>query len=270
MSQMLSLSPPPTLRLLLEGRAGYELLAGYLSRPVLERVTPRGDGHPVLVLPGFIASGLSTAPLRQFLKDLGYQAHCWKQGRNLGWREGLEERLHERVEELWNVYGGKLSLVGWSLGGVYARELARELPHAVRSVVTLGSPFGGAPRANHSWQLYETLSGTRLDEIDAERLERMREPPPVPSTAIYSRTDGVTAWQCCVERPGPHSESIEVAGSHCGLGWNPLVYLAIADRLAQPEGRWRPFRRSGWRRHFYRRPRLQGAAVLEPATCAAG
>jgi len=262
MSENRALSPPSTWLLLLEGRATYELLAGYLSRPVLERVTPRGDGHPVLVLPGFIASGVSTRPLRRFLKDLGYQAHCWKQGRNLGLTDGLEERMRERVEDLWRAYGKKLSLVGWSLGGVYARELARELPHAVRTVITLGSPFG-APRANHSWQLYETLSGTRLDEIAAERLERMRQPPPVPATAIFSRTDGVTAWQCCVERPGPQTESIEVVGSHCGLGWNPLVYLAIADRLAQPEGRWRPFRRSGWRRHFYPRPRLRGAFGLE-------
>ena len=83
----------------------------------------------------------------------------------------------------------------------------------------------------------------------------MREPPQVPSTAIYSETDGITAWQCCFERPGPLSESVEVSGSHCGLGWNPLVYMVIADRLAQPEGAWQPFRRSGLRRHFFRRPR---------------
>jgi len=150
--------------------------------------------------------------------------------------------------------GRKVSLIGWSLGGVFAREVARQIPEEVRLVITLGSPFG-APKANHSWRLYELLAGTRIRDIDPARLEQMATPPPVPSTAIYSETDGVVAWQCCLERPGPHSESVAVHGSHMGLGFNPLVYEVIADRLAQPEGRWSPFRRTGLRRHFYRRPR---------------
>ena len=248
-----SLAPPARWLLLMEGRAVYELASWYLVRPLLD--LPPGDGHPVLVFPGFIASGISTRPLRRFLLDLGYAQHCWKQGRNLGLQEGLEERMQERVWELRKRYGRKVSLIGWSLGGVFAREVAREVPDDVRQVITLGSPFGGPPTANHSWRLYNLLSDTKIEDLDPDHLERLREPPPVPSTAIYSETDGITAWQCCVERPGPVAENVEVRGSHCGLGVNPLTYTVIADRLAQPEGRWQPFRRSGLRRHFFRRPR---------------
>ncbi len=253
-----SLTPPSRWLLLAEGRAVYELAGLFLTKRFLK--LPRGDGHPVLVFPGFIASGVSTRPLRTFLHHQGYNAHCWKQGRNLGLSEGLEERMAARVHEMRQRYGSKVSLIGWSLGGVFAREVARELPEDIRLVITLGSPFG-APRANHSWHLYDVLSDTRIKDIDPSHFERMRDPPPVPSTAIYSETDGICAWQCCVERPGPTSESIAVEGSHCGLGWNPLVYTAIADRLSQPEGRWRPFRRSGLRRHFFRRPRYHLAGL---------
>lgn len=252
------LGPPSRWLLLCETRAVYELAGLYAVRPFLE--LPRGDGHPVLVFPGFIASGVSTRPLRDFLARQGYAAHCWQQGRNLGLYDGLEERMHERVRDIRRRYGRKVSLVGWSLGGVFAREVARQIPDDVRLVITLGSPFG-APKANHSWRLYNLLSDTKIEELDPARFERMREPPPVPSTAIYSESDGITAWQSCLERSGPLSESIEVSGSHCGLGVNPLVYTAIADRLAQPEGQWRPFRRSGLRRFFFRRPRYHLARL---------
>lgn len=253
------LLPPARLLLLLEGRAVYELAATYVMRRWLDPPSG-GDGHPVIVFPGFIASGMSTRPLRQFLKEIGYTPYCWKQGRNLGLRHGLEERMQERVLEIQERHGGqKVSLIGWSLGGVFAREVARETADAVRLVITLGSPFSGpglgAARANHSWHLYNALSDTKIEDMDPAHFKRMREPPPVPSTAIYSETDGIVAWRCCVERPGPTSESVEVRGSHCGLGWNPLSYEVIADRLAQEEGDWQPFRRTGWRRRVFRRPR---------------
>jgi len=123
----------------------------------------------------------------------------------------------------------------------------------VRFVITLGSPFAGAPRASNAWQLYELASGRRAD--DRPGRERMKEPPPVPATAIFSRSDGIVAWQGCLEREGPGAENIEVEGSHSGLGHNPVVLYAIADRLAQPEGRWQPFDRSGLRSLVYPDPR---------------
>lgn len=246
--------PKPSLfNILGEGRAMYELAASYLAAPVL-RQAPRGDAHPVLVLPGFLASDFSTRFLRRFLGEQGFSAHPWKLGRNFGPREGVEDAMEERMLELFHRHGRKVSLVGWSLGGIYARELARRAPGAVRSVISLGSPFTGDPRANHSWRVFEWASGMKLDEIPEERFEHLRRTPPVPTTSIYSKTDGVAAWQCCLERTGPQAENIQVEASHLGLGFNPVVLYAVADRLAQPEGQWQPFRRRGLRKLFYRRP----------------
>jgi pimeloyl-ACP methyl ester carboxylesterase len=137
--------------------------------------------------------------------------------------------------------GRKVSLVGWSLGGIFARELARQHPEMVRLVVTLGSPFSGPPQATNVWRLYEIVSGEKIEAIDPRLTERMRKVPPVPSTAVYSRTDGVAAWQACLEPEAAHTENVEVPGSHCGLGHNPWAAWVIADRLSQAEGKWQPF-----------------------------
>jgi len=245
--------PPSLLWLLLEGRAVYELATTALVKPWL-RKAPRGDGHPVMVLPGFVASDLSTKPLRNFLKEQGFAAHPWLLGRNLGLRDGLEERLFERLRELRDRYDRKVSLVGWSLGGVFARELAALEPESVRSVITMGSPYNSNPKANHSWRAFEWVSRRKIEHIDPERVARLKEPLPVPTTSIYSRQDGITNWRCCIEDAGHQAESIGVPGSHCGLGVNPLVLYAVADRLAQPEGHWLPFNRSGVRSWVYRQP----------------
>jgi len=222
--------------LFLEGRAVQELGAFMLLRPWLS-AAPRGDGHPVLVLPGLLASDLSTQPLRSFLKAQGYAAHGWKQGRNLGLRPGIEASMLDRIDELYERHGHrKISLVGWSLGGIYARQLAKAFPALTRSVITLGSPFAGSARATRAWRLYEWVSGQRVETCDSHMGGRLAAPPPVPTTAVYSRTDGICAWQCCVERQGPLAESVEVRGSHLGLPHNPLVFHVLADRLAQPLG----------------------------------
>ncbi len=251
----------PSLGLLLiEGRALGELATTYAVMPLLRR-GPRGDGHPVLVLPGFLASDVSTAPLRRFLGRHGYATHPWELGRNLGPREGVEDRLMERLLEIRERHGRKVSLIGWSLGGVYARILANRSPEDVRCVITLGTPFNADPKANNSWRLFEWVSGQRIDEVDPETFRHIRETPPVPTTSVYSRTDGVTSWRCCVDKEGPLAENIRVPGSHCGLGANPLVLHAVLDRLAQPQGGWRRFRRSGLKRLLYWRPRGPSAAA---------
>ena len=256
------LRPPSRALLALEARAFLELGWFVQSLPLLS-LTPRGDGHPVLVLPGFTAGDLSTAPLRRFLESRGFHAHGWNQGRNLGMRPGLDLRMARRLRGIHWRFGCKVSLVGWSLGGIYARELARQHPDQVRQVITLGSPFNLSARANHAWRLYELLSGESVDD-EQELLERLREPLPVPTTAIYSRTDGVVAWQTCVDDESrPHTENVEVPGSHCGLGFNPLVAFVLLDRLSQAEGFWRPFDRRGLRRLFYRRPPANPRLALE-------
>lgn len=234
-------------------RAIAEFGALQVAAPLLAKA-PRGDGHPVLVLPGFTTSDLSTTVLRRYLTRQGYDAHSWDLGRNLGpkaiGREG--EKLVARLEAIHEATGRKVSLVGWSLGGVMARMVSRQVPDAVRQVISLGSPFTGSPRATNVWRAYEVLTGQRID--DAHTKTQLREsatPPPVPSTAIWSREDGIVAWQNCVEPFDTNSDNIEVHGSHCGLGVNPAVLFAVADRLALPEDDWTPFHRAGLRALFY-------------------
>jgi pimeloyl-ACP methyl ester carboxylesterase len=248
-----TLRPPSKTLMFLEGRAINEFGAFLGALPLLS-LAPRGDGHPVLVLPGLVASDMSTRPLRAFLNNRGYAANGWRQGRNLGLRDGVREAMVDLVQELNDIHGRKVSLIGWSLGGLYARQLAKMMPERVRSVITLGSPFAGPPKATNAWRVYEFASGRRADEVDPPFGGSLADAPPVPTTAIFSRTDGICAWQGCKEKPSAQTESIEVESSHCGMGHHPAVVYAVADRLAQPEGKWQPFDRSGWRALVYPDP----------------
>ena len=246
-----ALRPPSKTLLMLKGRALHELGAFWLMRPWMH-AAPRGDGHPVLVLPGLLASDVSTQPLRSFLRSHGYQVHGWDQGRNLGLREGVEQGMLDQIGELYERHGKrKISLVGWSLGGVYARQLAKIVPDQVRQVISLGSPFAGSPRATNAWRVYELASGQKVDDPDNHIAGPLADPPPVPTTSIFSRSDGICAWQTCLNEEGAEVENIEVVGSHCGLGHHPAAVYAVADRLSQPEGQWKKFDRSGWRAFVY-------------------
>ena len=233
---------PTAARALLESRAVPELGAFALAVPALQ-LLPRGDGHPVLVLPGLAASDLSTRPLRWYLRTRGYQTHGWKLGRNVGPTGRILDGLSARLAALSERHGRRVSIVGWSLGGVYARGLAREVPASVRQVITLGSPFRFLERTVRSSAPLQDAVGdadhsAEIADLTRRDLTHLR----VPSTAIYSRTDGVVPWRACVDRPGPQRENVEVRGSHVGLGHNPSVVYVVANRLAQPEGTWRPFR----------------------------
>ena len=234
-------------------RALFELSALAWSAPWL-MAGPRGDGHPVLVLPGFVTTDISTGILRRFLTAKGYEAHSWNLGRNLGpraiGREG--ELLIARLEEVHALTGEKVSLVGWSLGGVMARLLANWRPDLVRQVITLGSPFGGDPKASNVWRAYEALTGDRIESDHTRKLRAQSAmAPPVPTTAIFTKGDGIVAWQNCREGECDNTDNIEVYGSHIGLGVNPSVLNAIVDRLAQPEGEFTPFERKGLGRIVY-------------------
>jgi hypothetical protein len=250
-----AMKPPSRLLFALELRSLPELGGFVASLPLLTALAPRGDGHPVLVLPGLVTSDRSTAPLRSFLKGRGYPTYGWNLGRNYGPLPGIENKMLDRVKELADKHGSKVSIVGWSLGGIYARQLAKMLPDEVRTVLTLGSPFNGDPRSTNAWRLYEFTSGHKVDDRERHMGGAISDSPPVPTTAIYSRSDGICAWQTCVENDLPHTESIEVEASHCGLGHHPAVVYAIADRLAQPEGQWKKFDRGGFKALFYPDPR---------------
>lgn len=212
--------------------------------PTLLAFAPRGDGHPVLVLPGMLAGDASTALLRGALRQLGYDARGWGLGRNFGTRVVGNDgkNLLALVEAIFEGTGRRVSLVGWSLGGILARLVAQRQPELVRQVITLGSPIADDPLATNAWRIYEAVSGTRVDDAATRAfMLEVGRPLRVPSAAIFSKADGICAWQGCVAKPSACSENIEVRGSHCGLGANPLVLYAVADRLAQEEGKWKPF-----------------------------
>ena len=247
------LRAPSSLLLALEGRAWFEFGSLALSWPLLKNA-PSGDGHPVLVLPGLVAGDMSTWPLRKFLQQRGYAAEPWEQGLNFGPRREIVRGLVDRVRELHEEHGRKVSLIGWSLGGALACALAARMPKRVRQVITLGSPLqASGAHATNAWRIFELVSGYRANHPHLERIAA--KALKVPLTAILSKSDGIVNWRLSLAPEGAQRESIEVAASHFGLGGNPAVLWAIADRLAQAEGQWRAFERSGhWRSLFFRDP----------------
>jgi hypothetical protein len=248
------ITAPGPWQLMLEARAPWEYAALLAATPWLSQL-PRGDGHPVIVFPGLGASDTSTLPLRQFLRQRGYTPYAWQQGFNFGPRHGVLDSARARVRHLAERHGEAVSLVGWSLGGIYAREIAKEQPDIARCVITLGSPFAGHPRATNAWRFYEFVSGQAVHS-DEELLAQIRKPPGCPTTSVYSRSDGIVAWQCSLNESAPHTENIEVHASHVGMGMNPLALYVVADRLAQPLGGWQPFDVKGARRWFYKSTHL--------------
>lgn len=253
MVETTAIAPRKSL-LLLEGRAIPELFGFAAALPTLTALVPRGDGQPVLILPGLTAGDSSTVTMRRFLKTKGYPTYGWKMGLNFGPRPGVERGLIDLVENLADKYERKVSIVGWSLGGIYARQLGKMMPDLVRQVISMGSPFGGSPRATNAWRVYEMASGQSSHDGERHMGGAISAPAPVPSTAIYSKTDGICAWQNCIEVQSDIAENIEVRGSHCGMGHHPAAVYAVADRLAQPEGEWAPFDRSGVKGMIFPKP----------------
>lgn len=243
----MSFRSPPVLHTLLEGRTLLEFSASTLSLPLLLSA-PKGDGHPVMVFPGFLASDLSTKALRQFLKVKGYRAEGWGLGRNLGQHvirdnKVVSNDILDKVLSLYERTGEKVSLIGWSLGGILAREIARLLPEQTRCVVTLGSPFN-APEdsAPMAATLFKILNNKRMGG-DFSIPDSLTQPLSVPTTAIFSRSDGVAHWHGCKHHENSHteqSENVEVVASHLGLGHHPAVLWAIATRLSLPTDTWTP------------------------------
>jgi len=237
-----TISAPSPLLAAMEYRAFFERVQMSTLLPVLRRL-PKGDGHPVLVLPGFSAGDRSTSALRDLLKRLGYRTYGWGLGVNVGPTSRILEGLVRRLDRAYQRRNEPVSIIGWSLGGIYARELARACPAQVRQVITLGSPIQMVAADSSSAQpIYESLRKYHSPSFTRPVRESGRPLLPVPSTSIYTRTDGIVSWQACLIRRTPTSENVRVFGSHCGLGFNAAAITAIADRLAQPAGEWSHFR----------------------------
>ena len=203
------------------------------------RGAPRGDGHPVLIVPGFLRGEGYMQPLYRFLTARGYAVQGWRLGVNLGPTDRILEGLERRLDEIVARHGRKASLVGHSLGGALARQLAKQRLEQVRQLIVLASPIR-VPTASQLEPLYRLLAPWHSPNLPSLYLG-INEPPDVPVTALHTCSDGIVAWQSCLEVPGPRRENIEVRGNHSTLPSNPEVLLILAERLAQPEAVWRPY-----------------------------
>lgn len=256
------------LSALMEMRAPIEALSLLPTLPLLRRMAPTGDGQPVLVLPGFLATDNSTYILRRYLKKQNFNVYSWDLGRNPGLRDDIYQKLEQRVIELYGQHQEKISLVGWSLGGIYARTLAHRVPDYIRQVVTLGSPFNLAHPKDASeieisgpiLKLYEKLNPNIKTDALLHGEPVWELPPPVPSTSIYSESDGIAAWRYCVDPILPRTENLRISGSHTGMTHNPFIFYAVSERLAQEEKSWKPFDT-----HWMHRLLFLKAATSQPA-----
>ncbi len=230
-----ALDPPPPAFLLSDApRAAAEAGATLAAWAWLRTAAARGDGHPVLVLPGFLAGDEFTAVCRAFLRQQGFDPYAWGAGVNWGRWEALDLVI-ERAEALAERAQRKISVVGASMGGLYARALALARPDLVRCVVTLGSAVLPPQRSNHVWPVYEAV--TR----QPEHTMHVPAPLPVPSTSIYSRVDGLSDWRPCVQPRGDRQENVGILSSHHGMMSHPAALFLLADRLSQDDAGWKPF-----------------------------
>lgn len=241
---------PPFINSLLELRAPLEAASLIPTMPLLNKA-PKGDGQPVLVLPGFMTGDNATFILRRFLSKQGFVPYPWEQGRNPGLRAEFYDNLAETVCNLYRDHGRKVAIVGWSLGGCYARALAHRLPDHISQVITLGSPFHLSNRHNADEvgvsgpivKLYERLNPNLAEDPFVNGEPVWETAPPTPSTAIYTQEDGIASWKYCIDGTDdvPQTENIRVMGSHIGLTHNPFVMYILAERLAQKDHTWERF-----------------------------
>lgn len=223
------------------GRALSELGWFYALKNQLTR-NRRGDGHPVLVLPGFMTSNHSTSLLRRFLKEIGYESYGWNLGRNTG-DMAFNDKISEQIWDIHVATGQQVSIIGWSLGGIFARQMAKEHPELVRQVITLGSPFSGITEPNNVSWIYQLITnGRKIEHLGDELLDDISKPAPVPTTAVYTKEDGIVSWKVCFEKElNDFRQNIQVRGSHFGMGVNPMVLRIIANRLQYRKENWQKF-----------------------------
>jgi len=227
---------------LTEGIRAMMELGWYVPYRILTKNLEKGDGHPVLILPGFMATDLSTIPLRSFIHKLGYKVYGWGEGRNFAHVEYLD-MLKEKLDRIFQKHKEPVTIIGWSLGGIYARQLAKHEPDIVRQLIVMGSPFKGVTLVNNARWMYDLLVKCKMvsGDIDPALIADIPESAPVPTTAIYTKEDGVVPWELCLEESDNWHQNIQVRGSHLGLGVNPLVLQIVEDRLRLDKDDWAYF-----------------------------
>lgn len=188
-----------------------------------------GEGKVILVLPGLLNTDLSTRILRKYLEKLGFTVYGWEMGRNLG-RMAMLPDLAEKVVSLSEKHSHKLILIGWSMGGIFARELAKLKPQNVERVITLGSPFADVYAPNHAKWIFDLLNDTK--DLIPEIVDQLAVPPTQPTVSFYSKKDGIVAWKACMDLPETaQHKNYEIRSSHFGMGANPLVLRALEEIL---------------------------------------
>jgi pimeloyl-ACP methyl ester carboxylesterase len=223
------MKPPPLHLYMGEARIASDWLRGrWLERDLAARYP--GDGRDVMVLPGLFTTDNRTAMLRRVLAKAGYTVHGWGLGRNMPVKADLLERLDKRIELI--APKGTMTLVGWSLGGLIAREYAKHAPGRIAEVITLGSPFSGDPRANRAWKAYELMADHPVDAPPIAAV--FAQKPPVPTTAIWSARDGIIPPEAARGQPDERDHAVEVNCGHFGLGCAPDALEAVLRVLAGP------------------------------------
>ncbi len=265
---------PSVLSSLLEARIFMEMALLPASLPLL-MAAPQGDGHPVVLVPGFMAGESTLAALKLFLQNKGYDVHTWGLGRNVGFRGKHANALPQKIRYLHHTTGRKVSLVGWSLGGVFSFYGAETTQDCVRSIITLGSPVSVDMMGNQSPPALKAMYRLVSHRLGASahlmqpRAKAMREHRrlPIPTSCLYSLSDGVVPPQeATIDGDPALHENIQVPGSHVGLGFNGIVMAIVADRLAQAEGDWKPFAPQGLLGHVYRATTRALPSAEIPAT----
>jgi pimeloyl-ACP methyl ester carboxylesterase len=225
------ITPPGPLLQLLEGRAGAEAGRLMLALPLIRMQAPKGSGEPILVLPGFMADDNSTFILRQYLKSIGYAAYPWGLGLNRKRMLDFLPPLTQQVRELKDRHGQKVRLVGWSRGGILAREIARDHAEIIDRVITIGSPVKGGVSISSIGSLVKRETGLTSHELSELLKLRQQSKIKVPIKAIYSKLDGIVAWKACIDDVNDDVEHFEIRGSHVGMGTSVEVFKLLSKLL---------------------------------------
>ncbi|MCP4120943.1 MAG: alpha/beta hydrolase [Bacteroidetes bacterium] len=232
---------PKIHRLFLEPLGISELVNIIPAKQILDSL-PHGDGQPVMIIPGLTTGDWSTKIIRTFLKSKGFYVYGWGQGLNVKYTQDLEDRLKKRIDKIYDRHQRKVTLIGWSLGGLTIRVLAKSYPDKIRQLISLGGPFKSIEGKSYVTWWYELLAQERVKNFNPIWKEAASTLPEHPSTSIYSKTDGMVSWEYCMDwETSPTIENIEVRCNHLGFGMNPTVWQIVHDRIMQPDDEWQPF-----------------------------